>query len=125
MEYNYQSRQKLVEAYKGKWKRKLILASGDTKEAMEQMEKFGQYRPEVNAFLKGVEAKFGDEGFLTPSEFMRKKYKKLVDLYAGKAFAEDFYYIIDKFNQFTADRCVPNRICRAWSMSSGCCMHAG
>ena len=26
---------------------------------------------------------------------------------------------------FTADRCVPNRICRAWSMSSGCCMHAG
>ena len=73
MEYNYQSRQKLVEAYKGKWKRKLILASGDTKEAMEQMEKFGQYRPEVNAFLKGVEAKFGDGGFLTPSEFMRKK----------------------------------------------------
>ena len=56
MEYNYQSRQKLVEAYKGKWKRKLILASGDTKEAMEQMEKFGQYRPEVNSFLKGVEA---------------------------------------------------------------------
>lgn len=63
MEYNYQSRQKLVEAYKGKWKRKLILASGDTKEAMEQMEKFGQYRPEVNAFLKGVEAKFSDGGF--------------------------------------------------------------
>ena len=112
MEYNYQSRQKLVEAYKGKWKRKLILASGDTKEAMEQMEKFGQYRPEVNSFLKGVEAKFGDEGFLTPSGFMRKKYKKLVDLYAGKAFAEDFYYIIDKFNQFPYSHSVYRRSVR-------------
>ena len=115
MEYNYQSRQKLVEAYKGKWKRKLILASGDTKEAMEQMEKFGQYRPEVNAFLKGVEAKFGDGGFLTPSEFMRKKYKKLVDLYAGKAFAEDFYYIIDKFNQFPYSHSVYRRSVRTKS----------
>ena len=65
--------------------------------------------------LKGVEAKFGDGGFLTPSEFMRKKYKKLVDLYAGKAFAEDFYYIIDKFNQFPYSHSVYRRSVRTKS----------
>lgn len=131
MEYNYQSRQKLVEAYKGKWKRKLILASGDTKEAMEQMEKFGQYRPEVNSFLKGVEAKFGDEGFLTPSGFMRKNIKSWLTFMRAKPSPRTFIISLISLTSFpiptvfTADRCVPNRICRAWSMSSGCCMHAG
>ena len=41
MAYDYQSRQKLVEAYRAKWKRKLLLVPGEIKEAAEEMEKFG------------------------------------------------------------------------------------
>ncbi len=131
MEYNYQSRQKLVEAYKGKWKRKLILASGDTKEAMEQMEKFGQYRPEVTSFLKGVEAKFSDGASLRLPNLCGKNIKSWLTFMRAKRSPRTFIISLISLTSFpiptvfTADRCVPNRICRAWSMSSGCCMHAG
>lgn len=37
MAYDYQSRQKLVEAYRAKWKRKLLLVPGEIKEAAEEM----------------------------------------------------------------------------------------
>ena len=36
MAYDYQSRQKLVEAYRAKWKRKLLLVPGEIKEAAEE-----------------------------------------------------------------------------------------
>ena len=49
MAYDYQSRQKLVEAYRAKWKRKLLLVPGEIKEAAEEMEKFGGYRQDTNS----------------------------------------------------------------------------
>ena len=52
MAYDYQSRQKLVEAYRAKWKRKLLLVPGEIKEAAEEMEKFGGYRQDTLTFLK-------------------------------------------------------------------------
>ena len=48
MAYDYQSRQKLVEAYRAKWKRKLLLVPGEIKEAAEEMEKFGGYNLEAS-----------------------------------------------------------------------------
>ena len=112
MEYSYQSRQKLSEAYREKWKKKLFLASGETKEAVEEIEKFGQYRQEFGPFLEKAEEKLREGTYLTLSSFMRKNYKKLTELYAGKEFAGDFYYIIDKLNQFPYSHSIYRRTVR-------------
>ena len=105
---------------------------GIPKKLMEQMEKFRTVQAGSKRLLKRGGGEVWRRGL--PYAFRiyaEKKYKKLVDLYAGKAFAEDFIISLISLTSFpiptvfTADRCVPNRICRAWSMSSGCCMHAG
>ena len=100
MAYDYQSRQKLVEAYRAKWKRKLLLVPGEIKEAAEEMEKFGGYRQDTLTFLKTAQERLKQGNFSTPSEFMKAYYRKLVGLFAGKQFEEDFYEIIDKFMNF-------------------------
>nr|WP_308626095.1 DUF4132 domain-containing protein [uncultured Eisenbergiella sp.] len=115
MEYSYQSRQKLMEAYREKWKKKLFLASGETKEAVEEIEKFGQYRQEFSPFLEKAEEKLREGTYLTLSDFMRKNYKKLTELYTGKEFAGDFYYIIDKLNQFPYSYSIYRRTVRTKS----------
>ncbi len=99
MAYDYQSRQKLVEAYRAKWKRKLLLVPGEIKEAAEEMEKFGGYRQDTLTFLKTAQERLKQGNFSTPSEFMKAYYRKLVRLFAGKQFEEDFYQPVSLFPQ--------------------------
>ena len=115
MAYDYQSRQKLVEAYRAKWKRKLLLVPGEIKEAAEEMEKFGGYRQDTLTFLKTAQERLKQGNFSTPSEFMKAYYRKLVRLFAGKQFEEDFYEIIDKFNQFPYSHSIYRRTVRTKS----------
>ena len=117
MAYDYQSRQKLVEAYRAKWKRKLLLVPGEIKEAAEEMEKFGGYRQDTLTFLKTAQERLKQGNFSTPSEFMKAYYRKLVRLFAGKQFEEDFYEIIDKFNQFPYSHSIYRRTVRTKSLS--------
>lgn len=100
MEYTYQSRQKLVEHFKERWNRKLILAGKKLKEQVKQVDQLGGYRPESTAIFDEAMELCKKEGYLTYSELMKKQYSKLSELYVGKKYLEDFYYIIDKLNQF-------------------------
>lgn len=101
MGYDWNSRKKLVEDYKAEWKKKnqlgLLLLSPDQKKLLEEMDSWYGWQRDRNIMYQALERYVEGE---KPSEFMKKNYKQLVKCCVPKEFVEDYYRIIDKYNQF-------------------------
>ena len=101
MEYTRETRQKLYDKYLTSWKKKLLLASGKTKELAEKMETMNRYYNNDKSFLSDAVRLYWDNGGKeTLSQFFQTHYKQLVQAFVDKQYLQDFYTIIDKQNQF-------------------------
>lgn len=102
MEFNYETRKKYEEECFSEWEKqhpmKRMLLS---KELSALMEEFQTYRSSTDVSEDKI-LKFWREhsGEHTLSEFMKKYCKPLVELYVPKAYLEDYYSIIDAFQNF-------------------------
>lgn len=112
MEYTYETRKKLVEDYKRRWGLKLILTRKATRDHVREMEKISDYRDNPGRLYREAMEYYREGGYQTFSAMMKAFDSVLVDLYAGKQYREDFYFIIDKFNQFPYSRGVDRRTVR-------------
>lgn len=100
MEYSMESRQKLVDNFKKKWDKKLLLAGNGLKNQVKEVERIGAYRAEPVTITEEAMEFCRNEKIGTYSELMKKHYEKLTEYFTGKQLKEDYYYIIDKLNQF-------------------------
>lgn len=96
MDFDYKSRRELADKYKGKWEKKnklaLTLLSKDDKQLVEDI--FAGRGEVLNKIVKdNTEVK-------SLSEFMKKNYKKIVELFVPKEFRKDYYNMLDKCNRF-------------------------
>ena len=103
----------LKEAYQKQWRKKLLLAGSNIKKLAEQIDMYAgkngadyQQVPEIIKAFKNDSAK-------VPSEFMRKYYKKLVEIFVSKEHLEDYYRIIDKLTEFPYSRGMWRRTVRS------------
>lgn len=102
MEFNYETRKKYEEKCFSEWEKqhpmKRMLLS---KELSALMEEFQTYRGSTDVSEDKI-LKFWREhsGEHTLSKFMKKYCKPLVELYVPKAYLEDYYSIIDAFQNF-------------------------
>lgn len=99
-EYNKQTRTQLFEKYKAGWKKPPVMDK-KTEELLQEMETYQVYykkrnTPEIIKILNELKQCPEEK----PSVFLKKNCKKLVEFYVKKEDQEEFYYIIDKYNQF-------------------------
>lgn len=99
MEYNQETRNKLYDKFLSSWKKKLWLASGETKALAEKMEELYGYSAD-RSFIEKARQKYIKTADISLSDLMRADYKALVQVFVGKQYQDDFYTIIDKQNQF-------------------------
>mgnify|MGYP000660485868 CR=1 FL=1 len=112
MKYDYKTREKLVDGYKASWDKKLNLLPGDIKAFAEDLDNYYQSQQNNKGYVEEAIREFKSGGYDNPSQYMKNNHKKLVDLYVPKEFHEDFYYIIDKFNQFPYSKGMERRTVR-------------
>lgn len=112
-EYSEKTRKQLFENYKAGWKKPLLM---DKKTAglLEEMATYQGYyaqkrTPEITKILNELK-KHPEQ---KPSEYLRKNCRKLVEFCAKKENQEEFYYIIDKYNQFQYSAGVSRRSVRS------------
>lgn len=116
MEYTRETREKLYQKYLTSWKRKNFLMSKEMKEMADGLEEMKGYSYDAS-FVSGCRRRYCKEGLPKLSVFFRKHYKQLVQAFAGSSYADDFYYIIDKQNQFPYATGVNRRTVRSKSYS--------
>ncbi|MGN0390413.1 MAG: hypothetical protein ACI4L2_06325 [Wujia sp.] len=102
MEFSYQTRQKYADACVGEWekqhplKRKLL-----SRELCDLMEEIQTLGTSADNRAKKIEQFWeAHKGECTLSAFMKKYCKPLVELYVPKDYLEDYYRIIDQFQNF-------------------------
>lgn len=102
MEFSYQTRQKYADACVAEWekqhplKRKLL-----SRELCELMEEIQTLGTSADNRVKKIEQFWeAHKGDCTLSAFMKKYCKPLVELYVPKDYLEDYYRIIDQFQNF-------------------------
>lgn len=100
MEYSAKTRQELVDSFKKKWDKKLLLAGNSLKNQVKEVERMGAYRAEPVTITQEAMEFCQNEKIGIYSELMKKHYEKLTEYYTGKQYKDDYYYIIDKLNQF-------------------------
>ncbi|MBD5502114.1 MAG: DUF4132 domain-containing protein [Lachnospiraceae bacterium] len=101
MGYDWNSRKKLVEDYKAEWKKKnqpgILLMTPEQKKLLEEMDSWHGWQQNREMMYQALD--HYEEGE-KPSEFMKRHYKQLVKCCVPKNLLEDYYRIIDKYNQF-------------------------
>ncbi len=112
MKYDYNTRGKLVDSFNALWGKKLTVLSSDIKVFAQDLEKYFQHSNDSKGKVEEALREFQRGGYDNPSQYMKKNHQELVDLYVPKEFHEDFYYIIDKFNQFPYSRGMERRTVR-------------
>ncbi|PNV61422.1 hypothetical protein C0033_14110 [Clostridium sp. chh4-2] len=100
MEYNGDTRLKLVEDFKKKWNKKLLLAGSGLKKQVKEVEQMGTYRAEPDTITPEALEYCRQETITSYGELMKKHYGKLTEFFAGKKYSDDYYYIVDKLNRF-------------------------
>lgn len=97
MEFNYSSRNELREKYKEKWEKRnkitIALLSKDEKQLAEEILLNTRETVLDNIVKENTDVK-------DLSEFMKKNYKKLVELFVPKEYRKDYYDMLDKHNKF-------------------------
>lgn len=100
MEYNYTTRKKLLEEYQSRSKTKTFFYSKDVKGLISEMKIWSEYTftdiPNIVSAIKEI----SKQKNISPSQIMKKKMKQLVEYFIPKEYQGDYYYIIDKSNQF-------------------------
>lgn len=92
----------MVEEFQKKWKKKGFLMGKEQKKLADQIDIFdtnkndGEHYENILHHGKVLES----EGCKLASEYMKKHYQKLVELYVPKEYRADYYYIIDKLPAF-------------------------
>lgn len=103
--YNYQSRERLMEEYKNKFSKRSLFQTlfmdKNTKDIVNEMEQFSSFNSSATPNIALAHKKMEEGHYNLPSIFMKKEYKKLVDIYTTKDNRVGFDYIIDKYNQFS------------------------
>lgn len=101
---NYESRQKLIEKYREdfekKNKLKLRLLDSESKDLYPELYNISVYNKRSVELTQKATEKLNTGAYKTFSGFMKKHYKKLIDLMIHKDDKEKYYYIIDKYKQF-------------------------
>ena len=101
MGYDWNTRKKLEEDYKAQWRKKnqlgLLLLTPEQKRLLEEMDGWYGWQWGQKAVRQVLERY--EEGE-KPSGFMKKHCKQLVKCCVPGGLLEDYYRIIDKYNQF-------------------------
>ncbi|MDE5966487.1 MAG: hypothetical protein K2G89_06615, partial [Lachnospiraceae bacterium] len=105
--------EKIISAYQEKWEKKLILMSREMKEMARQLDR--QSRSDGNFYdrISGIVEDYEKSGSGAPSKFMAKKYKRLVEAFAGKTYQKAYYAMIDKLVEFPYSTGIDRRTVRA------------
>lgn len=102
MEYNYSTRNTLKQKYLNEWEKtnslKTLALSDELKAVMKEMECLNGYYLQETKVIDKI--KNDNPRVDSLSLFMKEHYKVLVDLYVPEKYQEDYYYILDKYNQF-------------------------
>lgn len=111
--YNYQTRKILHDEYKNKFYKKslfhILFTDMNTKNIVSEIEQFSSYSSSSTPNITRACRRMEEENYNLPSVFMQKEYQKLVEFYTTKDNRGGFYYIIDKFNQFTYSKSICRR----------------
>lgn len=96
MDFDYKSRKALADKYKEKWEKKnklaLSLLSKNNRQLIEDI--FAGRGETLDSIVEeNTEVK-------SLSEWMKKNYKKIVELFVPREFRNDYYDMLDKCNQF-------------------------
>lgn len=102
--FNYESRKKLLNDYHEKFNKKnrlqLFLLDRVSKEILSQLKKYFSYEGRSLGVIMDAIDQYDQCNEKSPSDFMKKRYRKLVELCVPKADRDAYYAIIDKYNQF-------------------------
>lgn len=102
MEYNWNTRKKLAEDYEAEWKKKnrlvLRLLTPEQKQILEEMKGWSSWYTNQDKVLYQAAHRY--DGSMKPSEFMKKHHRWLVKCCVPQELQEDYYAVIDKYNQF-------------------------
>ncbi len=104
-QYNHKTRIQLMNEYKNQIQKKavfqLLLANKETKAIMKELRNFSDYREPQTPYINKSLDKFQNGKYDSISELMKKEYLKLIELYIPKEYHNQYYYIIDKYTQFS------------------------
>lgn len=100
MNYNFQTRKKLTDDFMEQWQKGLEALSKDSKRQGNELEQSNSYYHSYSNLTKEARNISIKENITKLSVLMKKHYKELVNLYVREKDREDYYYIIDKLNQF-------------------------
>ncbi len=103
MEYTNETRRKLYQECVNSWKKRLFLASSETRKQAEELENMNAYHGSA-LFVRQAGEEYQRSGKGLLSVFFKKKYKSLVKAFVDRKYLEDFYGILDKQNQFPYSR---------------------
>lgn len=114
--FNYNTRKELINAYKERWNSRLFLTNRTTKTYIKEMELYCKsYNVEDAPCLSLVIREMKKEHYKAPNEYLKKNFKRLIELYVPKEDRNSFYHIISKYNQFPYSRGMDRRTVRSSS----------
>jgi len=109
---------KWIEAFQEEWEKKLSSVDEATQKLAGQID-LQKKRKDFTYYYRHYEQipeirkAFTASKIALPSEFMKKYYSKLVDLFVEEDYRKDYYYIIDKMNQFPFTKGMGRRALRS------------